>query len=205
MIEMALYRVSFTAGGLFLRESARIARLYFDSGDWEAVRNTVMEENLLQFRTRASTLRMSRELCDRLMSLKWEELEVVADGEVHERAALLWLAVCRQYRFVREFATEVIHTRFFTYQRELSYDDFDAFFNAKAAWHEELDQLTDATRAKLRQVLFRIMREAGLLTDSGMLQPVSLSPRVARLVAGNSPECLNIFNVADTEIKEMAG
>ncbi len=199
------YKVSFTAGGLFLRESTRIAQMYLDSGNWDAVRNTVMKENLLQFRTRASTLRVSRELCDRLKTLEKDALEIVSDGDTHERAALLWLAVCRQYRFVYEFSAEVIHTRFFTYQRELSYDDFDAFFNAKAAWRDELDQLKDSTRAKLRQVLFRIMREAGLLTDSNIIQSMPLSPRVARLVLGNSPEYLNIFNIADSEIKEMAG
>ena len=68
----------------------------------------------------------------------------------------------------------------------LSTFDYDAFFNRKADWHEELDQLTDSTRDKLKQVLFRMLREAELVSDEGAILPAILSQR---LVDDSSTRC----------------
>jgi hypothetical protein len=42
----------------------------------------------------------------------------------------------------------------------------------------ELDKISPATRGKLRQVLFKILREADLLTASNMINAAILSPRL---------------------------
>jgi hypothetical protein len=195
--------MSFTAGGLFLREAPRVAVLYLELRDWNKVRDAVLDKNLLQLRTKSSGIRVSRELCARLNCLSETEIQVLADGNIHEKSALLWLAVCRQYRFVFEFSTEVLRIKFLTYQRELSYGDFDSFFNSKAAWHEELDGITGSTQAKLRQVLFRILHEAGLTDSQNVLQPVLLTPRFVKLISSRTPQDLAVFLVADADLKEL--
>lgn len=198
------YSMSFTTGGLFLQESPRAAELYLNLKDWKKVREVILEENLLQLRTKSSAMRVSRELCDRLCVLNDDELKVLVDGNSQERSAMLWLAVCRQYRFIYEFAAEVLRGKFLTYQRELSYDDFDACFNAKAAWHEELDKITDSTLAKLRQVLFRIMHEAGLVSADGMIQTMRLSSRIISVIKKRTAGDLSIFPVAEADLKEFS-
>ncbi|XGA79852.1 DUF1819 family protein [Halomonas sp. CH40] len=48
----------------------------------------------------------------------------------------------------------------------LSFEDFGAFYNRhnrQSEWHDELDNASASTRDKLRQVLFRMLWEAGLL------------------------------------------
>ncbi|MCC6613393.1 MAG: DUF1819 family protein [Anaerolineae bacterium] len=40
--------------------------------------------------------------------------------------------------------------------------DFDAFYGSKRIIHEELDETPDSTRLKVRQILFRMLREVGL-------------------------------------------
>ena len=186
-----------------MRESARAAELFKQFQDWKAVRAAILEENLLQLRTKSSGMRVSRELCDRLSHLGDEELEILRDGNTAERSAILWVAVCRQYRFVHEFASEVVRGKFLTYQRDLSHADFDACFNAKAAWHSELDDITKSTQAKLRQVLFRIMHEAGLLSSENMIQSMSLSSGVARAVFRTTAEDLSVFPLAEADLKEL--
>ena len=193
--------MSFTVGGLFLQESPRAAELYLNLRDWKQAREIILNENLLQLRTKSSGIRVSRELCNRLRLLEDEELKVLIDGTSQDRSALLWLAACRQYRFIYEFAVEVLRAKFLTYQRELSHDDFDACFNAKAAWHEELDKITDTTLAKLRQVLFRILHEAGLLNAEGLIQPFPLSAHVVRTIAKRSRSDLSVFPVFEEDIK----
>ena len=197
------YSMSFTTGGMFLQEAPRAAELYLNLKDWKKVREVILEENLLQLRTKSSAMRVSRELCSRLSGLNDDELKVLADGNTQDRSALLWLAVCRQYRFIYEFAVEVLRGKFLTYQRELSYADFDACFNAKAAWHEELDKITDTTLAKLRQVLFRMMHEAGLLSPDGVIQAFPLSPQVISTITNRAVGDLSVFPVAEADFKEF--
>ena len=40
----------------------------------------------------------------------------MVEGSSQEQKAVLWLAVCRHYRFIHEFATEVLREKFLTYQ-----------------------------------------------------------------------------------------
>ena len=151
------YRLSFTTGGLFLPESAMVADLYLKTLDWKLTRNHVREKNLLQVRTAAAALRISQEVVSRLEHLCVPELQCVVDGTLLERGYLLWMAACLRYAFIREFAVEVLREYFVTLRQMLSLKDFDAFFNGKAMWHDELDRTAPSTQNKLRQNLFRMM------------------------------------------------
>lgn len=84
---------------------------------------------------------------------------------------LLWLAVCRRYRFLADFAVEVLHERFLTLKPALPPQEFDVFFNDKSQSHPELSELSSSTIQKLRQVLFRMLREAGLLDKACNIIP----------------------------------
>lgn len=197
------YLLSFTTGGLFYREASKVAQLYLESGDWDATRAQVLAENLLQTRTRASAVRTFRELSNRLQALTPAQFEILVDGSRQEQNHMLWLAACKQYRFVREFAREVLRQKFLRLDPELTYLDFDIFYNDKAEWSDELDQLADTTRKKLRQVLFRMMTEAGLLSKTGRILPPALPPRVADCIAADDPTLFEVFPVSDLEIRKQ--
>jgi predicted exporter len=56
----------------------------------------------------ASQRRTLREISNRISTLTQDELDFfIAEADRAEQQALLWLATCRAYRFVREFAVEV--------------------------------------------------------------------------------------------------
>ena len=135
------YNLSFVGGALFHRESVKLAGRYLEKGDWNAVRDEVMARNLLQARTTSSARRICREICSRLKRLNKDEMELLVEGDYQEQASLLWIAVCRHYRFICEFSIEVIRERFLTLRYDLGYEDFDVFFNAKMEWHEELGKI----------------------------------------------------------------
>jgi hypothetical protein len=194
------YRLSFTTGGLFINESAMAADLYSKSRDWQHVRDQVRSENLLQVRTAAAALRISKEVVARLEHLTNDEIVALAEGSVRERGYLLWAAVCRRYTFIREFATEVLREYFITLRQSLALKDFDAFFNGKAMWHDELDNTAETTRLKLRQNLFRMMREADLLSESNVIQPAILPAVLATLLAANGRDALLVFPISDSDI-----
>lgn len=196
--------MSFTAGTLFRQESVNLAGLYLEKGDWNEVRDEVVARNLLQARTTNSAKRICREICSRLKRLNKDELELLVEGDHQEQAYLLWLAVCRRYRFIHDFSVEVIRERFLTLRYDLSYEDYDAFFNAKMEWHGELEKITATTRTKLRQVLFKMLREAELLDAGNSIIPVMLSPRLITVVCRYSNRDLRLFPIIETELQGCA-
>ena len=187
------YALSFTTGGLLTREAAILAPVYAKLRDWSKVRDAAVEENLLQTRTHSTGVRHVRETVNRLSVLSDRELEILADVTASERGQLMWAAACRRYELIGEFAEEVLRERFLTLAGTVSYEDYDSFYRAKAMWHDELDDVSDLSYKKLRQVLFKMMVEAGLVTKQGVIEPVLLSARVTDCLAERTPSDIRFF------------
>lgn len=183
----ARYALSFTSGGLLAREAELLASLYLRIRDWKAVRRTVIEQNLLQTRTSSSSLRITRETIQRLAVLSDPELELLVEASLTERCHLMWIAACRRYDLIGDFAEEVLRERFLLMTPTLGNDDFDRFVTGKSLWHPELDDLKSSTRAKLRQNVFRMLYEAGLHNKQGDIVPAVLSGRVLDLFQARTP------------------
>lgn len=194
------YRLSFTTGGLFIQEAPVVAARYLGLRDWKHARAQVRSENLLQLRTAAAATRISKELTARLELLDTAELECLVEGSVRERGYLLWAAACRRYPLIREFAVDVLLQHYLSLRHQLTLKDYDAFYSSKAAWHDELDEIALSTQSKLRQNLFRMLREADLLSDQSLIQPALLTPRVAQLLARPGKAALQIFPTTASEI-----
>lgn len=103
------------------------------------------------------------EVIARLQTLSAYELQWLASQSVEHQALMLWVAICRRYTFIGEFSTEVIRERYLSLQPQISVEDYNAFFNQKAQWHEELDRITDSTRQKQRQLVFKMLHHSGAL------------------------------------------
>ena len=166
MTNSAAYALSFTSGALLAGEAAAVTPVYLQERDWAKTRTRVKMENLLQARVSTSTT---------------------------ERGHLMWAAACRSYLLIAEFAEEVLRERFLTLAGTLAYEDYDSFYRSKAMWHSELNEVTDLSYKKLRQVLFRMMVEAGLLTKRGDIEPVLLSTRVAECLNQRTPSDIRFF------------
>ena len=195
------YRLSFTTGGLFLQEAPVIVERYLALRNWSQTRDQVRNDNLLQVRTAAAALRISKELISRLELLESDELEELVNGNARDRGYLLWVAACRRYAIIHDFAIEVLREHYLLMRRQLSLGDYDAFYNAKALWHAELDEIAQSTQYKLRQNLFRMLRDAGLISDQQHIQAAMLSPRLAQLLARRGRDDLLVFPATDNEIQ----
>lgn len=201
---MNRYSMSFTTGSLFHRESVKLAALYLELGDWNAVRDKVISNNLLQTRTLNTLKRVCREVISRLKTLSIEELNFLVEANPQEQGYLLWLATCRRYRFIADFAMEVLRERYITLKTDVNHEDFDSFFNRKSEWHAELDAIQPTTRNKLRQVLFRILREAGLLASNNIINAAILSPELLNAISHNNRRDVLFLPVFESDLKGMA-
>ena len=78
--------------------------------------------------------------------------------------------------------------------------EYDIFFSHKEEWHEELEELTETTRAKLKQVFFKIMREAEIISKENMIIPGFLTKDLARVLANDNLFWLRVLPVSDADI-----
>lgn len=194
------YGLSFTSGDLLMREAVVAAPLYLRERDWSRVRTAIEQDNLLQTRTVASGRRFGREVAQRLAVLSDDEIELLVDATASERGHLLWAAACRRYDLIGEFAEEVVRERFLLLTPTLTYEAFDSFVRGKALWHAELAELKDSTLRKLRSTMFRMLSEAGLLSDSGRILQAVLSQGVAQALATQTPSDLRFFPTTDNVV-----
>ena len=197
------YVMSFSTGGLFRRESLEAASLFLQSGSWDAVRKEIMAKNLLQARTLSTLQRECREVLSRLRLLNGEELRFLVEAEYREQGYLLWIAVCRRYPFVRDFAVEVLRERYITLKADVRYEEFDAFFNAQSEAHPQLHEISSTTRKRLRQVLFKILRESELLASDNTIIPAMPGAELTALISRGNKRELLLFPVFESDLKGM--
>ncbi|WP_081614938.1 DUF1819 family protein [Paracoccus sp. N5] len=194
MATVSKYRMSFSVGGLMLNESLAISQEYRTGETWACARERLLAQGASSLPKLASQTRALREVYDRIGHLSDAERHyLLEEADRAEQQAIIWLAICRTYRFVHEFAVEVISERYQSWRLDLGHEVFDRFLAEKAETDPTLAELSPSTCAKLRQVLFRILREAGLLSIEGRIQPVWLSGRMKRLIVERNPADLQVF------------
>ena len=194
------YKMSFTSGGLFFNESIPVAELYDTTHDWQQTRDKVLSENLLQARTESSAKRRIIEISSRLQLLTDFQLQLLISGSRQEQQYLLWVAVCKCYSFIKEFMVEVVREKYLRMDLSLQPQDYEIFFDAKAEWHKELEQLKPSTQTRLRQALFQTMREAEIISPENMIIPGLLTEQLTKVIAMDDPSLLAVFPVSDMDI-----
>lgn len=218
VVDGGRYRLSFTVGGLLAEQGRTVAGLMVGDtaaaavGDTlpstdrdddafapaellESARRYAVAENVLQIRTRAAGVRIVSEVIKRLSALTMSELRCVADTDTlqSDRRALMWVAMCRYYALVGEFAQEVLREHFLIGTPTITHDDYDHFMLGKAMWHPEIDDLSTSTSAKLRSNVFKAMAEAGLVNRADDTIIPSLLSREVTGILMRRPESFGFF------------
>ncbi len=200
MRQTEAYRLSFTSGGLLYEESTRIAAIHQEIGDWDQTRMKAQADNVLQARTDSSNSRMVREVCSRLQNFTQRQFELFQDAVQADQLLLLWLAVCKRYALLREFADQVIRNHFLSLQLVIGREEFDRFLDDSSVWHPEVDNLSESTKAKLASVTYQMLREAGIVSAELLIQPVMLSRDLAQAILVDSADLLHIYPIADSDV-----
>lgn len=198
----AQYNLSFTAASIRPDLARIVAESYLAAGDWDIAKERVLSTNALQCRTSGGGERQERELRLRLMRLTQEQLMLLAHSTAEDRAAISWLAAVKHISFAFDFAAEVLREKLAAFDPVLRPSDYEGYVDVKSAIHPEFTRLSSVSKSKVRQVLLRMLREAGLLAAGaglGTIQRPVLSPSVVRVVTAENPRWLAGFLVPDTE------
>jgi hypothetical protein len=204
-LKLPAYSFSFLTGALYLPESLAIAEVAKNEPDWNVVLERASHDNLLKQRKLASRTRLLREIKYRLQEFNDEELAFLCDAGPRDQRLLLFIALCRRFRFVREFVEEVIRPKATTLDIQMYPADFARFFDQKGADAPEIDELTEKTAAKIKQVLIRMLAEAGLMDSTSSQRLVRPSPSKAliKLVAKRDPANLRWVLFTDADIRQL--
>ncbi len=195
------YKLSFTIGALFYKEAVETAQLYVLTYSWVAVREAIIQSNCFHAHGVGALKRICREIISRLQCLTPEQLEIVADGIETEQRQMLWIAICKRYAFIRDFSIEVVCEKLLNLDPTLEEQDYTAFFNAKAQWHDELNAIEMSKQKKIKQVLFRMLRQAGILSPDNILIPWVVSPRATRALLNDPSDIYRAAPMAETHAK----
>lgn len=187
------YSMAFTTCSLLNSESIQVAELYLEHKNWSQVSRIATDSNLLQYRTVSALKRTLSEIVSRLKLLSDEAINLLVNGYKEEQLQILWLAVCLRYPFIYEFSVEVVREKYRSMQYKIEQFDFDAFFNSKMNYHESLENITETTRKKLKQVLFKMMKEAEIIDRDDNVQASLLSEKIISVVGNMNHEYLMVF------------
>ena len=201
------YSVSFTAASLRPDLARIVAEGYLELRDWDASRERILAGNLLQARSRASAIRREQEFRLRLQTLTVEQLRILAEESADARRAIAWLSVLKHSPFIFALARDALRLKLATHDSTLRPSDYERFFDGEAAAHPELAALTASTRAKIRQVTLRMLREAGILPPSARdftLQRPIIPGVALSAILDDDPRWLAGFLVPDEEIETLS-
>ena len=199
------YIFSYTAATLMLHETNEVMKKYLQYKDWNKVKEIVIEENIMQKQSVSSRKRVFAEIKRRIETLSNEQLEYINESSSSDIRNFIFLTILKTYRFIFEFMTEVISKKVLMFDYKILNSDYETFFESKKYAVEQLENITEATQYKLKQVLFRILEEAMIIDNTkskNILKP-HLSGEVIKLIIKDNPIYLKAFLYTDYEIEKM--
>ncbi len=187
------YIFSFTSGTLMPTEMLLLAAEYIRIKDWDALQKECGKGTILTFRTLVTCRKFGALLISRLKEFSLTELDYFVKADAEEAKILCWVAICRRYTFIRDFMTEVVRERYLSGMMEVTYSDYASFFSDKAQYHPEMERLSDKTQLKIRQMVFKMMTEVGIIENKTRIAPTVMPPQLLKILPREDYLCFPMF------------
>lgn len=184
----AIYNAEISAGSLMLPESRRVARFMLTQPDRATWFDTLRTENILQKKSPATARRQARLIRNRLETLDEQAWQLVAEGEQELALQILLAASVKHSRLLGDFMRDVVAGHVRRFEESLVPSDWEAFLADCIQRDPTVAGWSDTTKAKLLQVVLRILAEARYLesTRSLHLTPPLLHPEAQRYLKSRS-------------------
>ena len=199
------YTFSFTGASVLIAETLAIAEEYNRLNDWRAVEKSLLDNNLLNKIKQATFKREFSEIKKRLSLLTQDQLQLMIQGSLNDAKAMILLSLVKSYSFLHDFIIEVIRNKYLLFDTVISDIDYIRFVNTKSLSHNELNVITEATAKKVKQVVFKLLVQVGLITHSrngSILKPI-LNGKVIDVIIDDDPALLSAFLFSNEEIKTL--
>ncbi|MFC2993201.1 DUF1819 family protein [Halomonas tibetensis] len=195
------YHSDLIGGSLMVRESRIVSELLLadvDDATWKAA---ILDENRLQKARPATAKRMAQAIRKRLERLPPPFWKALRDGDDQLATQVAFCAALARNLLLVEFLETVVGDAFVTHAETLEPYQWDDFLADRAHRDPAITGWTASSRRKMGQVVFRMLCEVGLMTDSRkrILRPLMLRPEVDELLDRHHlirlRECLNALRL----------
>lgn len=202
MVTNKKYVLSFTGASALIAETITIAHEYKRLGNWDEAKESASNQNLLNRVKQATFTREFREIKKRINLLTDDQFDLLLNGNPDEMKAMIFVALLKSYSFLFDFVAEVIRTKYFLFDNLMMDSDYIRFFNAKSLTHEELEELSELSAKKIKQVVFTMLIQVGLLTQrtNGIIIKPYLSDQSLKVIVKDQPVLLSCFLFPDADI-----
>jgi len=162
-----------------------------------------MDSNLLNKVKEVTFKREFAEIKKRLSLLTAPQLELMVHGSLDEAKAMILLSLIKAYPLIKDFITEVLLNKYLVFDRLLTETDYIRFFNTKSFLHAELNEITEITAKKVKQVVYKLLEQVGLITNTknGTIIRPLLSTNALNVIVADNPSFLTAFLFSTEEIK----
>ena len=204
MGEIKKYILSFTAASLRLNEMVKVASALLENETTDL--NEVKESRIVFGSVKNRTTdREFREIKHRLEKLTPEQIEVIVHGDLISQRQIAFLGVCKHYDFIRDFTVDVIRDKALVFNYQIHESDYNGFINGRVDIHPELEAFSETTLKKAKQVMFRILEQAGIINNAveKIIQPQILQAKVIKSILVDDPQWLKVFLMPDNDIKQL--
>ena len=149
--------------------------------------------------------RQFRELKHRIKTLTLQQIEILATGNIEEQKQITHLALCKTYGIYRDFVVEVLAEKVQVFDYSLTELDYNSFISRKTVDHPELEDSAQTTQEKVKQVIFRMLEQVGLLNSvsEAVIQTPMLHSGVEQAVIAEDPKLLTYFLYDQNRIDEL--
>jgi hypothetical protein len=164
-----------------LPESRRVARLLLTHPSKDQWADALRLDNILQKKSPATARRQARLIRNRLDTLEDEAWGMIAEGQQEIATQLLFAAAVKHSKVLADFLGDVYAGHLRRLEQQISpAKDWEAFLAECIQRDPETAAFSDTTKAKMLQVILRILAEGKYIdsTRSLRLTPPHLHPDV---------------------------
>jgi hypothetical protein len=169
------YSLSYTAATLRIHDTLLVAKAMAEE-NFDGI-----DEKIGNGKT-ATGNRIRKEIMKRLENLTDNQFQYLLSASLDEARKISFVAICKTYKYIHEFVVE---------------GEYLSYYNRKAELHPELEKISETSVYKIKQVLFKILEETGIIdsTRNKNIQFQYLSPQMEQLLKEDDPQLMRIFFV----------
>lgn len=185
-----------------LPEFIRIAELVHSGKPINEINDQVLGKE-----KKATNKRQIQELKRRTESLTPKQIEVLTEGNIDEQKQISHLALCKAYGIYRDFVIEVLAEKIKVFDHSLTDLDYNSFISKKKMDHPELEALAETTQKKVKQVIYRMLQQVGIIdsvSNPAILSP-SVQPKVETSIIEDNAEWFKCFFYTEEAIGNING
>lgn len=157
------YSAKLTAEPFLYKETKILAQYLLEGMDKNELKKKNIEENLIKYKSPKSIVRVNSPIFRRLNIMNKEMLDEFVHSDIETSKYILLYAIMKTDKLVCDFIIEVYKDKLFMRKEYIEKFDIDNWYEEKCILSQTLQEKTEATSTKLKQVIMKILQDSGLV------------------------------------------